>query len=191
MTDFRLILKALEFASHRHRSQRRKGSRKIPYINHPIQVASLLANEGGENDPVLLTAAILHDVIEDTVESAEERKDLISEISSVFGDEILSLTLEVTDDKTLEKKVRKQLQIDEANHKSLRAKKLKIADKITNLRDIIIDPPDWWSHERIVEYINWSGKVVAGLSGVNSNLEEIFQKTLNEAKEIYIISGTK
>jgi GTP diphosphokinase / guanosine-3',5'-bis(diphosphate) 3'-diphosphatase len=191
MTDFRLILKALEFASHRHRSQRRKGSRKIPYINHPIQVASLLANEGGETDPVLLTAAILHDVIEDTVESADERENLISEISAVFGDEILALTLEVTDDKTLEKKVRKQLQIDDANHKSVRAKKLKIADKITNLRDIIIDPPDWWSYERIVEYINWSEKVVAGLKGVNPELESLFNKTLADAREKYHADGRK
>jgi len=185
MTDFRLILKALEFASHRHRSQKRKGSRQIPYIDHPIQVASLLANEGGETDTVLLTAAILHDVIEDTVNSVEERSELMSEIASLFGEEILTLTMEVTDDKTLEKHVRKQLQIDEANHKSVRAKKLKIADKITNLRDIIIDPPDWWTNERIIEYIDWSEKVVAGLKGVNPELESIFYSTVSEAKTKY------
>ena len=186
MADLALILKALDFASHRHRAQHRKGTRKIPYINHPIQVASLLANEGGEADPVLLTAAIIHDVIEDTVDSVEERSELIYEISKVFGEEILDLTLEVTDDKTLEKKVRKQLQIDQANHKSVRAKKLKIADKITNLRDIIIDPPDWWSHERIVEYIGWSEKVVEGLKGVSPELESIFNRTLSEAKDKYL-----
>jgi guanosine-3',5'-bis(diphosphate) 3'-pyrophosphohydrolase len=179
------ILKALEFASHRHRAQRRKGTRKIPYINHPIQVASLLANEGGENDTVLLTAAVLHDVIEDTVESVEERNDLMAEIKDIFGEEILALTLEVTDDKTLEKKVRKQLQVEHANNISARAKKLKIADKITNLRDIILDPPDWWTRERILEYMNWSAKVVAGLKGVNPDLEKLFYDTLAEAKKKY------
>ncbi len=181
-----IILKALDFAGHRHRSQFRKGTRKIPYINHPIQVASLLANEGGETDSVLLAAAILHDVIEDTVGSVEERTNLMSEISSVFGEEILALTMEVTDDKTLDKKVRKQLQIEHANHKSERAKKLKIADKISNLRDIIIDPPDWWSNERIVEYILWSEKVVDGLRGVNPDLDSIFYNTLTDAKDKYM-----
>ena len=101
MSDTSLILKALEFAAVRHRSQFRKGLDKTPYINHPIQVAELLANAAGETDPVLLTAAILHDVVEDTVESVEERDELISTISGMFGEEILSLTLEVTDDKTL------------------------------------------------------------------------------------------
>lgn len=186
MTGIPLILKALEFASHRHRSQRRKGRREIPYINHPIQVASLLANEGGETDPILLTAAILHDVIEDTVDSVEEKKELMAEISAKFGEEILSVTMEVTDDKTLEKKERKQLQIEHALHISARAKKLKIADKITNLRDIIIDPPDWWTHYRIVEYLDWAEQVVNGMKGVNPELESLFYKILAEAREKYV-----
>ena len=186
MNDIKLILKALEFASHRHRSQRRKGRREIPYINHPIQVANLLANEGGETDPILLTAAILHDVIEDTVDSVVEKKELMAEISAKFGEEILSVTMEVTDDKTLEKKDRKQLQIEHAGHISERAKKLKIADKITNLRDIIIDPPDWWTHYRIVEYLDWSEKVVNGMKGVNHDLESLFYSILAEARGKYV-----
>ena len=80
-SEIKVILKALEFASHRHRAQHRKGTRKIPYINHPIQVANLLVDQGGEDDPVLLTAAILHDVIEDTVDSVEGRKELMEEIA--------------------------------------------------------------------------------------------------------------
>ncbi|HBQ82967.1 MAG: hypothetical protein A2X04_06310 [Bacteroidetes bacterium GWF2_41_9] len=186
MTGVGLILKALEFASHRHRTQRRKGKREIPYINHPIQVASLLANEGGETDPILIAAAILHDVIEDTVNSVDERRELMSEISAKFGEELLALTMEVTDDKTLEKQVRKQMQIEHANHLSIRAKKLKMADKITNLRDITLDPPDWWTHYRIVEYLSWAEKVVEGLKGVNPELENLFYKTLAEAREKYL-----
>ena len=108
MPDTSLILKALEFASGRHKAQVRKGLGRIPYINHPIQVANLLANDAGETDPVLLTAAILHDVIEDTVNSVEEKDELITIISGLFGEEVLLLTLEVTDDKTLEKKERKR-----------------------------------------------------------------------------------
>ena len=42
-----LVLRALAFAAHKHRDQRRKGSEASPYINHPITVADVLVNEGG------------------------------------------------------------------------------------------------------------------------------------------------
>jgi (p)ppGpp synthase/HD superfamily hydrolase len=185
MSDIALLLKALEFAALRHRTQLRKGMERTPFINHPIQVASLLANEGNETDPVLLIAAILHDVIEDTVSSVKERDDLCTVISEMFGGKILSLTLEVTDDKTLDKKERKRLQVVNASHKSVNARKLEIADKIMNLRDITRDPPEGWPLQRISEYYDWAGKVVDGLRGVNKKLEEIFDKSLAEGRLKY------
>jgi guanosine-3',5'-bis(diphosphate) 3'-pyrophosphohydrolase len=185
MSDTPLILKALEFAARRHRTQLRKGLDRTPYINHPIQVASLLANFAGETDPVLLAAAILHDVIEDTVDSVKERDELISIISEKFGKEILALTLEVTDDKTLDKKERKRLQVVNAPHKSDNAKKLKIADKIMNLLDITENPPADWDLQRISYYFDWAENVVAGLRGVNSKLEELFDDCLNRGRSKY------
>ena len=93
--------------------------------------------------------------------------------------------MEVTDDKTLEKKVRKQLQVDHANHKSVKARKLKIADKISNLMDMIEDPPEWWDQTRIIEYIDWSEKVVSGSKGVSPALEKLFYETLALARKKY------
>ncbi len=190
MTSTSMILKALDFAARRHRSQFRKGEKKVPYINHPIEVASLLANEGGENDPVLLIAAILHDVIEDTVDSVVERDRLIEDIREMFGEEILSVTLEVTDDKSLDKLERKRLQVTEAAHKSNTAKKLKIADKIMNVRDIITNPPAEWTRSRIIGYIDWSEDVVAGLRGVSPGLEDMFDKTILKAKSYYRVTNS-
>jgi guanosine-3',5'-bis(diphosphate) 3'-pyrophosphohydrolase len=187
MNDIGLILKALEFAAYRHRQQVRKGEDLIPYINHPIQVADLLANHAGESDPVLLSGAVLHDVIEDTVSSVEERDLLIHQISVLFGEEVLALTLEVTDDKTLEKTERKRLQIENASHKSDNAKKLKIADKIMNLRDLTNKPPSDWQSERIVEYFDWAEKVVAGLRGVNRNLDDLFDEALVKGRAKYAL----
>jgi guanosine-3',5'-bis(diphosphate) 3'-pyrophosphohydrolase len=186
MDDIELIFKALEFAARRHRTQFRKGLGRSPYINHPIQVANLLVNEAGEKDPILLSAAILHDVIEDTVNSTDERQELIDEISEIFGKQVLLVTIEVTDDKTLDKKIRKQLQIDQASFKSVNAKKLKIADKIMNIRDITQDPPVDWSVQRIIEYMDWSEKVVFGLRGVNKILEDKFDESLSECRFKYI-----
>jgi len=191
MSDTSLILKALEFAAGRHRSQFRKGQDRAPYINHPIQVASLLANDAGETDPVLLVAAILHDVIEDTVNSVEERDELITIIALIFGEETLSLTLEVTDDKTLEKKERKRLQVENASQKSTNAKKLKIADKIMNLRDIINNPPEDWQLQRISDYFDWAENVVAGLRGVNTKLEYMFDECLVKGRLKYGLDAVR
>jgi guanosine-3',5'-bis(diphosphate) 3'-pyrophosphohydrolase len=185
MSDSALLLKALEFAAERHRKQFRKGLDKTPFINHPIQVASLLANEANETDPVLLAAAILHDVIEDTVESVSERDDLSCLIAGMFGEEVLFLTMEVTDDKTLDKKERKRLQVENASHKSVNARKLKIADKIMNLRDITDNPPADWPLQRIFAYLDWAENVVAGLRGVNKKLEDMFDESLSRSRSKY------
>jgi guanosine-3',5'-bis(diphosphate) 3'-pyrophosphohydrolase len=185
MPDTPLILKALEFAAGRHRYQFRKGLDRAPYINHPIQVASLLANDAGETDTVLLSAAILHDVVEDTVDSVKEKEELIKIIFRMFGEEILALTMEVTDDKTLDKQERKRLQVENASHKSVNAKKLKIADKIMNLRDIAENPPADWSLQRISDYFDWAENVVAGLRGVNTKLEDLFDECLVKGRLKY------
>jgi len=126
-------------------------------------------------DVNLLVAAILHDTIEDTDTTEEE-------IKTQFGEEVLSLVLEVTDDKSLPKETRKQLQVEHAPHKSEKAKLLKIADKINNIRDIIKSPPESWSLERRQEYLLWSEKVVAGLRDVSPVLESQYDALLAEGK---------
>lgn len=180
-----LIIKALEFAAHRHRNQIRKGAEKTPYINHPIQVAGLLVNKAGEKDPVLISSAFLHDVIEDTVSTEEEKLELINSIRETFGEEVLSVTMEVTDDKSLDIKERKRMQVEHAPLMSDRARKLKIADKIMNLRDLSSNPPEDWSYQRILEYHDWAESVVAGLRGVNIKLESLFDETLKAGRLKY------
>jgi len=191
MLDTGLILKACEFAAVRHKGQFRKGADKTPYINHPVQVAELLANDADENDPVLLAAAILHDVVEDTVETDDEKEELIKNMTEIFGEEIISIVLEVTDDKNLEKAERKRLQVEHAPHLSEKARKLKIADKIMNVRDITYNPPAWWSVERILEYFNWSENVVAGLRGVNKKMEGMFDESLKIGRKKYVAISTQ
>ena len=172
-----LILKAFHFAAEKHNDQRRKDTKASPYINHLIGVTETLWSVGDVRDVSLLVAAILHDTIEDTDATADE-------IKSQFGEEVLSLVLEVTDDKSLPKQTRKQLQIEHAPHKSEKAKLLKIADKINNIRDIIKSPPESWPLERRQEYLLWSEKVVAGLRGVNPKLEDQYDELLAEGKRL-------
>ena len=169
------ILRAVNFSAEKHRTQHRKDN-VSPYINHPIAVAETLARVGNVRDLDTIVAAILHDTIEDTDTTPEE-------ISREFGDGVLSLVLEVSDDKTLRKEVRKQLQIENAPHKSHPAKLIKLADKINNLIDLTNYPPTDWPLERRVEYLNWSEKVVAGLRGANQPLEKLYDQVLENARQ--------
>lgn len=59
--DLAALLRTVDFAAKKHRDQRRKDPSSTPYINHPINVATILAAEGGITDLVTLQAALLHD----------------------------------------------------------------------------------------------------------------------------------
>jgi guanosine-3',5'-bis(diphosphate) 3'-pyrophosphohydrolase len=176
------LLRAIRYAAEKHRSQRRKGADGAPYINHPIEVSELLALVGGIGDLVVLQAAVLHDTIEDTATTPDE-------LEAVFGAEVCGLVLEVTDDKTLPKLERKLLQIVHAPHLSVRARAIKIADKVCNVRDVTQTPPAAWSIDRRSEYLDWAERVVAGCRGVNEPLERLFDQTLSRARHILRAAG--
>ncbi len=163
------LMTALAFAANKHRNQRRKDAEASPYINHPIALANLLLNEAGVEDQRILVAAILHDTIEDTDTTEQE-------LVKHFGKDVADIVVEVTDDKTLPKAERKRLQIEHAAHISRRAKLVKLADKICNLRDIAASPPADWSVDRKREYFDWAKKVVDCLRGVHPGLEHLFDK---------------
>ena len=172
-----VFVKAVAFAADKHRTQRRKDADASPYINHPIALANVLANEGGVTDVVVLSAAVLHDTIEDTNTTAEE-------LTAIFGAKITATVLDVTDDKSLDKHDRKQRQIEHAPHISKEAKLVKLADKICNLRDILAAPPADWSPERKQGYFDWAAKVVAGVRGVHPELEALFDALLPRHAEL-------
>jgi guanosine-3',5'-bis(diphosphate) 3'-pyrophosphohydrolase len=162
-----LFLKSLSFAAHKHRHQVRKGSKPIPYINHPIAVADLLVHTGEVSDPETIAAALLHDTVEDTDTTLEE-------LEAEFGPVISQLVAEVTDDKSLSKEERKRRQVEHASSLSRRARAVKLADKICNLRDVAHDPPDGWSLERKQQYFDWAKSVVDKIRGTNVELENAF-----------------
>ncbi len=117
----------------------------------------------------------MHDTVEDT-------NTTWAELEELFGIPVASLVKEVTDDKSLPKSRRKELQIENATALSARAKQLKIADKISNIRDITRFPPADWPLERRREYLSWAEQVVAGCRGVNAELERIFDAAIEQAR---------
>jgi guanosine-3',5'-bis(diphosphate) 3'-pyrophosphohydrolase len=170
------LIQAINFAAQKHSKQKRKGADGQPYINHPLEVLNTLVNVGKIEDYDVLIAAVLHDTIEDTETTVEE-------ITGLFGADVCGYVMEVTDDKSLPKATRKQLQIEHAPHLSNGAKYIKLADKISNIRDVTKNPPAGWSDERRLEYIEWGAKVVNGLRGVNADLENHFDDLIVKARQ--------
>ena len=169
MSDVLLIARAWNFSAERHAKQRRKGEAQEPYMNHLAEVAELVAAATEGHDANLVAAAVLHDTVEDTA-------TLLGELASIFNADIAGLVAEATDDKRLDKVERKRLQVEHASAKTARAKILKLADKISNLRSLVKSPPADWSLERKSEYLSWSRDVVQGLRGASAWLEARFDE---------------
>ena len=91
---------------------------------------------------------------------------------------------EVTDNKKLDKAIRKCLQIKHAPSLSAKAKLIKLGDKICNVRDVTLSPPVGWDLERRQEYLDWTEKVVAGCRGSNPALEAHYDKLLRDGREV-------
>jgi (p)ppGpp synthase/HD superfamily hydrolase len=128
------VMRAADAAARWHVKQRRKGAAQEPYVTHLLEVAKLVAEATAGADHNLIVAALLHDTIEDQGVTREE-------IAAQFSDDIADLVMEVTDDKKLPKAERKRLQIEHAPNLTARAKVLKLADKISNLRSVTTSPP--------------------------------------------------
>lgn len=172
-----LLIRAAIFAANKHRDQRRKDAAASPYINHPLALADVLANEGGVDDVEVLCAALLHDTIEDTQTTPDE-------LRREFGDRVANIVLEVTDDKSLPKAERKRLQIVHAGHASFEARLVKLADKICNLRDILASPPANWPLDRKQQYFDWARQVVDQVRGTHPVLETAFDREYDRMSEI-------
>ncbi|MBR0756191.1 HD domain-containing protein [Bradyrhizobium jicamae] len=178
----RLISEAAELAARRHNGMARKGRGSEPYINHLAEVANLLARVTDGADAELVAAGWLHDAIEDTGTTREE-------LAEKFSARVADLVVEVTDDMSLEKPVRRQKQIEDAPHKSPDAKLIKIADKVSNIGARILPDPSKDERDDLVDYTTWAGKVVAGCRGINPRLDHIFDETVERAKTALVETG--
>lgn len=167
------IAHALDFAARKHTHQRRKGTHQEPYVNHLAEVAHLVAEATGGEDANLVIAALLHDCVEDQGVKAHE-------IAALFGEDVANLVMAVTDDKSIDKALRKQAQVDHAGQISHRARVLKIADKTANLKSILHSPPPW-PPERKRRYFAWAKAVVDKARGVNPAIDSMFDAEYERA----------
>jgi uncharacterized membrane protein YgcG len=181
-----LFSRAAHFASVAHRSQTRKCALPTPYIEHPLEVASLVATLGGVSDGEVLAAAVLHDTVEDTATTP-------ADLAAAFGARVASLVAEVTDDKSLPKAARKAAQVAHAAVCSPAAKAIKLADKLSNLRSLLRADgvPMGWPEARVAEYFAWARAVAdAGLRGAGfPALEAALEAVLVEGEARYPLAA--
>jgi (p)ppGpp synthase/HD superfamily hydrolase len=174
MNDIVTIMRAADFAARKHKNQKRKGEVAEPYLNHLIEVATLVA-EATDGRPEVVVAALLHDAVED--------QDVTNtEIVGLFGPTVASLVAELTDDKSLLKQERKDKQINAALYKSEGASVIKLADKTSNLLAIANSPPPWPA-DRKRAYVEWASAVVSGLPVKPAGLLARFEAAARLATE--------
>lgn len=117
------------FATARHEGQvRADGS---PYIAHPIRVAKLVEeHKKSKNIAIIMAAAMLHDVLEDTYTSYKELED-------EFGEVVASLVMEVTSASFMPKLIGKQTYLaQKMRYMSSYALIIKLADRLDNISDL-------------------------------------------------------
>ncbi len=166
------ILDVIQFAAEAHKHQRRKYD-QAPYVNHLIEVAHLISNIGNITDIEILSAALLHDILEDT----ETTKD---ELSNRFGVTITGMVIALTDEKSLSLAERREKQLQDLPSKPKSIQIIKLADHCSN----IVAIPEDWSEERIVEYMDWSWKIASLCFGANANLATEYHKRFRKTKKV-------
>ncbi|HEC60187.1 hypothetical protein LCGC14_1021930 [marine sediment metagenome] len=175
-SDTVMLIEAINFAAKAHKNQRRKGDGDSPYINHLIEVLSLLSSSAKVTDTNILIAAVLHDILEDTDTSE-------SELIDKFGATVASYVSSVSDDKTMSLAERRDKQLKSILKASDPIKYIKLADHCSNIASI---PPNW-NKQRLKEYIQWSHSVAEKCFMVSKALADIYQQryllALNEIEE--------
>ena len=140
MESFPKFVKAFIFAFNAHSGKHRKDS-TIPYIVHPMDVASVLMKNGASEDVVI--AGLLHDVVEDAGVGLDELRELFGEEVARFVDgasEPEKYWGEMTrDERRATWKERKSHTINRIEATDLDLKLLSCADKLSNIRDMIND----------------------------------------------------
>lgn len=173
MSDLRLLTRAALVAAEAHAGQTRKGGR-VPYVNHVIEVADLVADAGGT--PEMVAAAFLHDLVEDTPATEDT-------LAADFGPCIATLVAGMTDDPAwhdLPRPERKRRQADHMARAPRAVRRIKIADQTSNVRDVGRLPKGWAPGEARA-YIAGAALVVDACRGADAALEAAFDAARAQA----------
>ena len=161
-----MIERAIAFATQAHEGQFRKGTTR-PFIVHPLEVGQIVATM--TDDPEIISAAFLHDTIEDC---EGVTKELIGE---KFSERVACLVAQESEDKSKTWLERKGTTIERLKVAPREVQIIALGDKLSNMRDIDRDYPlngdALWNRFRMKDkkMIGWYYKGI--LSSLQSSME--------------------
>ena len=167
--DVDLVRRAYIFSAKAHQGQTRLSGE--PYMIHPLEVALILADL--KLDAATVTAAILHDTIEDTTSTLDEIREL-------FGDEVANLVDGMTKLSRIELQSREEREAENfrkmivAMANDIRVILIKLADRLHNMRTLTFLPPDKQlrtAQETLDIYAPLANRL--GMQKVKTELEDI------------------
>ncbi len=160
----RRLAAALLYSIEKHAAQRRRDG--SPYIAHPIRVAESLRSIGGIDDPDVIMAGLMHDLIEDT---DVEYDDLVRR----FGARVADLVAILSGDMRLPKPARRSEVLERIRTASPDAKAIRLADRLDNLMDMA-----GFSDARKREFVAGSKRTLDACRGANAALEAALARAI-------------
>lgn len=171
------IAKAVALTSGVHRgSTRDEGT---PYLRHPLRVALILHEELGVQDPDLICAAVLHDVLEDSAHVDREA------LHQAFGDTVAALVFCLTDEfqhVDLPRSERKARYLQRMAQEDDLCLFIKLCDRLDNVRSLSLSPHLEKRRSMIQETEHYLMPVFQSRQGLFSSLEPLLRKALMDAK---------
>ena len=170
-----------DFADKAHGDQMRKYGPPARYIVHPERVMKLTRQI--TNDATILSAALLHDVLEDTPTTEKEIKDFLDTLMSpVNAERTLQIVKDLTDVYTKEnypqwnRRKRRTKEADRLTNASPEAQTIKYADIMDNCPEIVREDPDFGQR-----YISECRELLSKLKKGNPQLRQQAIDTVNNA----------
>lgn len=165
--------RALAYACKQHDGTFRDDN-KTPYAVHPIRVAEYLRRLAHEEDENVLIAALLHDTIEDTGITFDS-------VAALFGDDVAQLVGELTNDNRLPKARRRSLMMEHLSSLSARAKRIKLADRLDNVSDLL---NGMGTPEKRVRYADETARLLNGCAGACKPIEDALKEALERLRQL-------
>ena len=185
--DTDLIRRAYELADAAHKGQKRVSGED--YIIHPLAVAKILTDL--QIDDITISAAILHDVVEDTTHTLKEMREL-------FGDEVAMLIDGVTKLGRIQYKSKEEQQLESyrkmflAMAKDIRVIMIKLADRLHNMRTLKYvreDKQKRIARETIEIYAPLANRL--GISNIKWELEDLCLRYLDPKAYYDLVESVK
>lgn len=170
---------AVLYHQHQKRGETYPGVEEVPYVVHPFRVAELLRMIGGIDDPEILAAALLHDLIEDSGARYDE-------IARACGERVAGIVAELSNDSRLPQRRRHEDMFERLKQASWEAKVIKLADRLDNLRAYENKPGG--NPER---FFAQTHRLLEILKGTCPPLEQALRERLAEAEASFRARNTR